>query len=69
MLVKELIKELQKWDDDTKVCIGVDKNQWAETLKMVTRDLYYSDGSNYCAEKIKEDGLTEKEIIILLRYQ
>lgn len=72
MTVKELIKELQKWtheaDGEMEVCVGIDQNKWADPIKEVTRDLFFSDGTNYCADRIKEDGLIDQQIIILLRH-
>ena len=67
MTVKELIKELQIWDPDTEVCI--EDNQWAQPIKKVSRDLYYSDGKHFCVDEDKAEGLIAKRIVIVLKHQ
>lgn len=67
MTVKELIKELQRRNQDLEV--RIEDNQWAQPIKMVERAVYYSDGKHYCIDPDDEDGLTEERVILLIKHQ
>ncbi len=69
MLVKELIKELQKRDQDME--IRIDRGQYMAPITEVTRDMYYtdSDGEWCCVHPEDLAVPVKKKIIIVLRYQ
>ena len=69
MTVKELIKELQKWEPDDEV--RIENNQWAQPIKKVTRTVYYtdSDGEWYSCDRDADEGLIKRRAVVLLSRQ
>ncbi len=69
MTVKELINQLEIYDEDTEV--RIEDSQWAQPIKKIESEVYYtdSDGNWYCVDPDDGEGLTKPKTIILLRHQ